>query len=399
MPAIIPVLVAIALVLAAAKLGGWLASYLGQPPVLGELLMGLVLGPSVLDSFGYPYFATVHTTETLHILGELGVIFLMFAAGLEVQLTDFAKIGRPALTTGVFGVLVPILFGVLVIPFFGYTLAQASFIGIVLAATSVSISAQTLIELGLLRSREGMILLGAAVADDVLAVALLSAFVALATSGSGALLGSLWVVIRMLLFLFVAFWVGRRWLPALVTRVAGLPISEAGMAFAIVSALLFAWSAEALGGVAAITGAFVAGVALAGSTQRGELERGIHTLNYAFFVPLFLVGIGLTANLRLLSGQALGFALVLCLVAIVAKVLGAGTGAKLGGATWPEAWRVGVGMVSRGEVGLIVAGVGVSNGLLAADVFTVVVLMVLVTTIVTPPLLRWSFRTKAVKHD
>jgi Kef-type K+ transport system membrane component KefB len=277
-------------------------------------------------------------------------------------------------------------------------MAQALFVGIILAATSVSISAQTLMELGVLRSREGLILLGAAVVDDVLAVAILSAFVALATSGSGAILGSLWVVLRMLIFLGGAFWISRWLLPRLVRWADGLPVSEAVMSLAIISALLLAWAAEAMGGVAAITGAFIAGVALASSRGKETIERGLHTLNYAFFVPLFLVGIGLSADARALSVSDLGFALVLSIVAVISKLLGAGVGAKAGGTTWWEALRIGVGMVSRGEVGLIVAGVGVSNGVIAANMFTVAVIMVLVSTLLTPPLLRWTFRKEEKPH-
>ncbi len=183
LPSIIPLLLALALVIAAAKMGGWLSNRIGQPAVLGELVVGLLLGPSVFNVFGQPYFEATHTVDTLHELGELGVILLMFAAGLEIHLSDFIKTGRPALFAGVLGVLVPIGLGLAVALPFGYEISQALFLGIVLAATSVSISAQTLMELGYLRSREGLILLGAAVVDDILAIAVLSAFVAIATVG------------------------------------------------------------------------------------------------------------------------------------------------------------------------------------------------------------------------
>ena len=365
---------------------------LGQPPVLGELLVGLILGPSVLNLFASPYFVEAHTVETLREFGELGVLFLMFAAGLEIQLADLVRSGKPAAYTGVLGVIIPILFSLGIIPLFGYTLEQAFFIGIVLAATSVSISAQTLMELGYLRSREGLILLGAAVVDDVLAVAVLSAFVAIATSGSAAIVGSIWVVLRMLLFLVGAFWISRWLLPRLAGRVAALPISEAVMSLVVVSIMLLAWASEAIGGVAAITGAFIAGLAFSTSGEKSRINEGIHTLNYAFFVPLFMVSIGLTADARALSAGDIGFTVVLCMVAVVSKLMGAGAGAKAGGTTWREALRIGSGMVSRGEVGLIVAGVGVSNGLIQADVFTVTVIMVIVTTLLTPPLLRWTFQ-------
>jgi Kef-type K+ transport system membrane component KefB len=383
-------------VIAAAKIGGWLSNRVGQPAVLGELLAGLLLGPSVLNIFGQPYFEEAHTVETLHELGELGVIFLMFAAGLEIHLSDFVKTGRPALFAGVLGVVVPIGLGLAVVLPFGYGVNQALFLGIVLAATSVSISAQTLMELGFLRSREGLILLGAAVVDDVLAIGILSAFVAIATGGDGGILGLAWTITRMLLFLVGAFLLGRWFLPRMALWVGRLRISEGVMSFAVVSVLFFAWASETIGDVAAITGAFIVGMVLSNSRVKDELEAGTHTLTYAFFVPVFLVGIGLTANARLLSASDLGLVIAISIVAILSKLIGAAAGAKLGGTTWTEALRVGVGMISRGEVGLIVAGVGVTAGVIEADVFTVVVIMILVTTLITPPLLRWVFRGKEV---
>jgi Kef-type K+ transport system membrane component KefB len=196
----------------------------------------------------------------------------------------------------------------------------------------------------------------------------------------------------MLFFLSGAFLVSRWLLPRLAARVALLPVSEAVMSLIVVSIMLLAWAAETIGGVAAITGAFVAGLALSTSGEKSRIDEGIHTLNYAFFVPLFMVSIGLTSDARSLSSSDFGFAIALCLVAVISKLIGAGAGARGGGASWREALRIGAGMVSRGEVGLIVAGVGVSNGLIQTDVFTVVVLMVIITTLLTPPLLRWTFQ-------
>jgi len=396
LPTIIPLLLALTLVIATAKIGGWLSNRLGQPAVLGELVVGLLLGPSVFNVFGQPYFEGADTVDTLHELGELGVIFLMFAAGLEIHLSDFVSAGKPAVFAGVLGVLVPIGLGVAAALSFGYEISQALFLGIVLAATSVSISAQTLMELGFLRSREGLILLGAAVVDDVLAIAILSAFVAIEGGGNGGILGLAWIIVRMLLFLIGSFLLGRWLLPRMAKWVERLPVSEAVMSFVVVTVLAFAWASEAIGGVAAITGAFIAGVALSHSRPKAEIQRGIYILTYALFVPVFLAGIGLTANARLLSANDLGFVIIISMVAILSKLIGASVGAKLGGTTWAEALRVGVGMISRGEVGLIVAGVGVTAGVIEADVFTVVVIMVLVTTLATPPLLRLAFQGKEV---
>lgn len=393
-PSVLPLFLALAIVIGAAKFGGWALGRLGQPPVLGDLLVGLLLGPTVLNLFAQPYFAATETVTMLKELGEIGLLFLMFAAGLETQVSDLVRTGKPAVFSGTLGVVTPIALSIAVVPLFGYTMAQAYFIGIILAATSTSISAQTLMEMGRLRSREGMMLLGAAVVDDVLAVALLSASLAVASAGIGAVTSAIWVLLRMVLFLVGAFFVARWLLPRLARRVAILPVSEATMAMAIVSVLLLSWASEAIGGVAAITGAFIAGLALAGSEEKSRIEEGFHTLNYAFFVPLFMVSIGLMVNARALSAGAFGFAAVLSLVAIASKVVGCGLGGRFGGATWLESLRLGIGMVSRGEVGLIVASVVVSSGVIDSDIYAITVIVVLVTILITPPLLRWSFSIK-----
>jgi Kef-type K+ transport system membrane component KefB len=398
---ILPLLAALALVIVAAKLGGWLSSALRQPVVLGELVVGLVLGPSLLNIFGQDYFLQAHAIEALHEFGELGVIFLMFAAGLEIHLSDFAKAGKAAVWTGILGVIVPVALGAVTLLAFGESLQTALFVGIVLAATSVSISAQSLLELGRLRSREGLTLLGAAVVDDVLAIAVLSAFVALAVEGGGSVLGIIWIILRMLLFLAGAFFLGLWLLPRAARWVEDkdLPISEPVISLVVVSVLAFAWASEVVGGVAAITGAFIAGVALSTSPLKDKIERGIRTLAYAFFVPIFLVSIGLTADLRMLfTGDGLWLAVAVSAVAVASKFVGAGLGAKLGGLDWPEAIRVGVGMISRGEVGLIIAGVGAEAGLLDPTGFAAMVLMVLVTTLATPPLLGLAFRKKELQN-
>lgn len=395
---VLPLLAALAFIIAAAKLAGTIANRLGQPAVMGKLIVGLVLGPSVLGVFELTYFKAAQVNETLNIFGELGVIFLMFAAGLEVQLDDFARAGRPATLAGVLGVIVPIGLGILVIVPFGYTITSAIFIGIVLAATSVSISAQTLIELNRLRSREGITLLGAAVIDDVLAIIVLSIFVAVAADSGAANLGAIfWIIVRIIAFFIAAFFLGRL-LPRLVAWGHKLPVSEGALAVVIIIVLAFAWASETLGGVAAITGAFIAGVALGRSHLHKQISEGIRTLAYAFFVPIFLVNIGLSANLRVLSPTDLGLAAAVCVVAVVSKIIGSGLGARLGGLSWRESLRVGVGMVSRGEVGLIVAGVGVANGFMAANVFTVTIVMVLFTSLITPGLLRLAFQEKGLQH-
>jgi Kef-type K+ transport system membrane component KefB len=394
----IPLLLALAIVIAAAKVGAWISKRLGQPAVLGELAVGLLLGPSVLNLFGLPYFEAAHTTETLHEFGELGVILLMFAAGLEVRVSDLRRTGKPAVFVGVAGVIVPILMGLATALVFGYGPAPALFIGLVLSATSVSISAQTLIEIGQLRSYEGLTLLNAAVVDDVLAIVLLSIFSAFALEGVAGGMAVVWTIARMGLFLVGALLIGMFLLPRAVRIAEGLRVSESLLSFTLVGILVFAWASDALGGIATITGAFIAGVALSNSSLKDEIERGIHTLTYAFFVPIFLVSIGLAADARALSTRDIGLTVAIVIVAVASKWVGAGSGARLGGMSRREASRVGAGMISRGEVGLIIAGLGVTSGVFQSNVYTAVVVMVLATTLIAPVLLRFTFRDKEITY-
>ena len=350
----------------------------------------MLLGPRAVTILGLPFATDTHLGETILHLAELGVVVLMFLAGLEVDLAQLRRVGRVAVATGTLGVFFPVVLGAAAALAFAYGSRSAIFIGIILSATSVSISAQTLLELGRLRGREGVAMLGAAVVDDVLVILLLSIFVALA-KGEGGVLAIGAIVLRLLLFVALAVPLGIWVLPPLARRIKGLPISAGLLAFAVVVMLLYAWAAEYIGGVALITGAFLAGVLLGRTEFRHELEEGFHTLGYAFFVPLFFVSIGLQANARALGGGDILFAAAISAVAIVAKLVGGGLGARLGGFDNAASLRLGLGMISRGEVGLIVAAVGITEGLIGADIFAVMVIMVLVTTLVTPPLLRVAY--------
>ena len=394
MTPIMQLLLVLGLLIAAAKLAGVASSKLGQPAVLGELLAGVLLGPTALNLLGLPFVTDDHLGETVLHLAELGVVMLMFLAGLEVDLDQLRRVGRVAVTGGVLGVVSPVLLGAGVALLFAYGLPTALFIGIILSATSVSISAQTLLELGRLRSREGIAMLGAAVVDDVLVIIVLSLFVAVA-KGAGGTGAVAVIVLRLLLFAAVAAPLGAWLLPRAARWVARLPISAGLLAFAMVTMLLYAWAAEYLGGVALITGAFLAGLLLGRTEFRHQLEEGFHTLAYAFFVPLFFVSIGLQANARALGRNEMAFALAVSAVAIVSKLLGSGLGARLAGFANGPSLRLGIGMISRGEVGLIVASVGIAEGLIGANLFAVMVIMVLATTLVTPPLLRAAFARAA----
>jgi len=383
-------LLALAIIVVAAKGAGYLSTRLGQPSILGALLVGLLLGPTLLDMLHWPVFSNEHLGETLSQLAHLGVLFLMFIAGLEVDFKAMVRAGRTALLAGAMGVAAPVALGVAAVLPLGFDMQQSIVIGLVLAATSVSISAQTLMELGVLRSRVGVALLGAAIVDDVLVILLLSIFIALVGGGGGGV-AVLWVLLKMAAFLGLAVWLGARLIPRLVYLIERLPISEGVLALAIVVILFYAWGSEALGGMAAITGAFLAGLLFARTPLRQRLEREMHTLAYSWLVPVFFVNIGLESNIRTLGLGGLPFALLIIVVAVLSKVVGCGIGARLGGFSNSEALRLGVGMTSRGEVGLIVAAVGLNAGLIGEDIFAGVVLMVLATTLLTPIMLRMLY--------
>ena len=405
---VLQLLLLLALVIAAAKMAGALASRIGQPAVFGEIVIGLILGPTVLNVLGWSIFTGAAGPEThgnadlgsiVRDLAEIGVILLMFVAGLETDVPEMRRVGKVAFWSAFGGVVLPLVGGALTASAFGFPLYwEGIFIGTILTATSVSISAQTLLELGALRSREGATILGAAVIDDVMGIILLSLVVAFAkASTSGVDLAHVGgVALRIVVFFVVAVFAGR-WMPAMLGWAGRLPVSQAVLATAVVIALLYAWAAEYVGAVAAITGAYAAGVLIAQTEFKKEIDAGIHPLAYSLFVPVFFISIGLQANGRALGDQV-AFTIALVLVAIVAKALGCGLFARVSGFTNQQAIRVGAGMISRGEVGLIVAGYGLSNGLIGTQVFSASVIMVLATTMVTPPLLRLVFPARPGGH-
>lgn len=358
--------------------------------MLGELIAGVVLGPSLLNIFQLRFFTAAHLGDTIYELGELGVLLLMFLAGIELHLSDLARNTRISAYSGILGVLIPVGLGLGIGELFGMTFENAAFLGLALGATSVSISAQTLMEMQVLRSRVGLGLLGAAVFDDVLVILLLSTFVALAEGGSAGQV--ILVVIKIIGFLALSGAFGMWVLPRLTTKVSRMPVSQNVLTFALVIMLIYGLAAELLGGMAAITGTFVAGLMFSRTAEKSVMDTGLRAISYAFFVPIFFINIGLMIDLRTFNANSIWLLLAIVAVAIVGKILGAGAGARLGKFNWRESMQLAIGMVSRGEVGLIVASIGLSNGHLTGDAFSAVVAMILVTTLVTPPLLRWSFQ-------
>jgi Kef-type K+ transport system membrane component KefB len=393
-------ILALAIIIVAAKLSGYVSVRLGQPSVLGELLAGILLGPTLLNIFGWPIFHDDHLlSETIIMMAELGVILLMMLAGLELNLEDLARSGKVSAISGTLGVIVPLLMGAGTALLFGAEMDSAIFIGLTLSATSVSISAQTLLELNVLRSRVGLTMLGAAVFDDILVILALSLVVILLGDTAGGLGSILVTLLKMVGYLAGATAVGIFLVPRFIAWIERLPISQGLVAFSLVLCLLFAWAAEVLGGMATITGAFLLGLFLARLPFKHRIEQGIIALAYGFFVPVFFVNIGLVVNMRTISGSSWILAITITLIAILSKIIGSGLGAKLGGYTNLESLQLGIGMVSRGEVGLIVASLALAEGFLTPESFSIVVFMVIMATLVTPPMLRAAFAWQPKKTN
>lgn len=387
----------IAVILLVSKLSGYLSVRIGQPAVLGELLVGILLGPSLLDLLGLPFVGR-ELGGAIAEFGELGVLMLMFIAGLELHFGELQENLRLSALAGFMGVLWPVLAGWGTGLLFGLDQSSALFLGLTIGATSVSISAQTLIELKALRSRVGLGLLGAAVFDDILIILFLSVFLAMRQEG-GVSHGIWLIILQMGLFLVCSVLVGLWLLPRLLRLVSRLPVSQSLLTTSLVVMLFYGIASEYFGGMAAITGAFLAGLMLGRCPEKERIETGIHALAYGFFVPIFFVNIGLSIDLHEYRLESFLLTLTIIAVAVAGKWLGAGWGARLGGLARPEALQLGAGMISRGEVGLIVADVGIVEGLIGENEFSAIVVMVLATTLITPPILRALFARRNARAE
>jgi Kef-type K+ transport system membrane component KefB len=376
------ILLTLIVVLVAARLAGMVSRRIGMPAVLGELLAGLIIGPSVLN--------LVHTSPTLDTVADIGVLLLLFIAGLETDLIQMKLVGKASTLTATGGVVLPLIGGTALGLAAGMNMAASLFLGVALTATSVSVSVQVLNEVGFLRSRFGMVIMGAAITDDVLGILVLSLILGL--TGQGQELG--WTLVRLVLFFPVAVVVGRFVLGPVMAWISRHHAREAGMALVLAVVFFYSWSAEAWAGLAAITGAYVAGVMISRVPESKEwVTNGAVALGQGLFIPVFFVTVGLHANFR----EALiapVFVAALTAIAIVTKAIGAAWGARLGGCNWQEARVVGAGMIARGEVALVVAALGLDRGIIGPEVYTVVIIMTLATTLLTPLLLKLTLTPK-----
>ena len=375
-------LIGLAIVWLAAKVAGEAMERIGQTAVLGELLAGVIIGPGVLG--------LVHESPILHSLAELGIVILLFEVGLESDLSGLVKAGIQATLVALVGVALPFAVGFLVMWLLGEPSLVAVFVGAALTATSVGVTARVLSDLGRLQDAAARVVLGAAIVDDVLGLIILAVVTAMAQTGAVSVGGVVWLTVKAGLFLTAAIVLGIRLAPRLVAFASRLRARGTLIVYSVVFAVSLAAAADAIG-LATIIGAFAAGLVLASSERRTHIEERIRPVS-DLLVPIFFVTIGMKVDPSVLNPFAPGgqfvVAMVLTVVAIAAKLATGLAVYQRGVRRWP----VGVGMIPRGEVGLIFAGIGLSAGVIPAGLYAALVVMVMLTTFVTPPWLKTLYR-------
>lgn len=388
----------VALILLSTKLFGLLTKKFQMPQVVGALVAGLLLGPAV--------FNIIRETTFIDQVSELGVIVLMFAAGLETDIKELKKTGAASFVIALLGVLVPLGGGFILAFIFNRPgiiesdvslslFLQNMFIGVILTATSVSITVETLKEMGKLNTKAGNAILGAAIIDDILGIIALTVITSLADPSVHL------INVLVKIGLFFVFAVGAGVLFYLFFKKWTAHYEKDLRRFVIIAfvfCLLLAFIAEDWFGVADITGAYIAGLIISNTQRTKYIASRFSTLSYILLSPVFFASIGLKVELPKMTGMIILFSVLLVLVAVMTKIIGCGLGAKLCRFSNKQSVQIGVGMVSRGEVALIVANKGNAVGLMSTNLLGPVVITVVVTTIITPILLKIVFRSKGMEE-
>jgi Na+:H+ antiporter len=394
---LIHVLISLSILLFAAKIFAELFNKLRLPSVLGELVAGIIIGPFALGSL--PIFdgkPLVILNETMLQIGEIAGIVILFIAGLEITPREFVKGGAASFIIGGCGVIVPFFLGYYVFTIFGLEGLQAILIATALTATSVAISVRVLTELGKMQTNEAKIILGAAIVDDILAIAVLSVVVTMVQTGNIApnIIDIIFLILKIL-GIFAALLIGAIIIIPKILHAQRLWKAR-GSIEGIVTALFFGASAiAATVGLSPIVGAFSVGMAVASTKIIKRVEEYVDKLEI-IFAPLFFAIIGAQVNLTGVNLEVLLLSAIVIAIAIFSKLAGCGLPAMMFLKEKSKAMKVGIGMISRGEVGLIVAGIGVSSGVLSSNVYTTVIIMVAITTLITPIWLKKVYSKEPV---
>ena len=376
----------LAIIMISTKILGLFTRKIHMPAVVGALVAGVILGPSCLNLITL----TGDTGVFLEQMAEIGVILLMFNAGLETDLSELKKNGVASFVTALIGVIVPLIGGFLGYAFFFHTdfsdydeVLKAVFVGVVLTATSVSITVETLREMGKLKGKVGTTILGAAVIDDIIGIIVLT----IVTSLKDTSVSPITVVLKIVLyFVFIAVLIFV--LTKLKVFVEEQDEKRRTAIICVALCFILSYISEEYFGIADITGAYFAGLMLCTMKVGPYVARRCEIPSYLIFSPVFFASVGLKVTLGGMDASIWIFAIILLVIAILSKVVGCGLGAKICGCTGKEAFQVGIGMISRGEVALIVAQKGYASGMLDDVLFAPMVLVVIVTTLITPILLK-----------
>ncbi len=386
--------ISLSLILLSTKVFGLVTRHFNLPQVVGALIAGIIIGPACLG--------LIEKTEFISSISELGVIVLMFTVGMETDINELKKSGKTSFIIALCGVLVPLLGGFAVAKIWGIgesgegasAILQQLFIGVILTATSVSITVETLKELGKMSTRSGNAILGAALIDDILGIIALTVITSLASGNSkGGESDSIWIVLLKILGFFVFAILAavsyhiifNKWRKHDKKDLRRHTITS------FVFCLILAYVAEEFFGVADITGAFLAGLALSGSPNVKYTTTKFDTISYMLLSPVFFASVGLSLTTIKMDSSLIWFTVVIVLVSLITKIVGCGLGAKVCGYSGKESLQIGIGMISRGEVALIVAQKGTNFGLIDEKFFIPIIIMVVFTTVVTPILLKVVF--------
>lgn len=377
-------LLAIAIVLAGAKIAGEIAKRAHQPSIIGEIVVGIVLGGSMLN--------ILEMDSALNLLSELGIILLLFLAGVSIDVDRLKSVGSVVLVDSFFDVIFAFLLGYFIGLLFGFSHMTALFLGGILTATSVGITTRTLMDIGKLDTKAGMTILGVAVLDDIQGIFILSILAGMATTGTTPPLSEFVILILMVVGFFgILLTFGPRFIGFMETVVNSMRIDEAPFAFALVFLFSLAYVAEEIR-LAPIVGAFAAGVVINMGTHYHEaITEKFTPITYGFLAPFFFVGVGLRTNLSVLhTGFLITTAIVIA--AFVGKISGCTLGCSIMGYDKKDSIRVGFGMIPRAEVALITATIGLEAGIVSPELFSSVIVMVLVCALSAPVLVKWAFR-------
>ena len=391
--AFLHVMISLGILLFAAKIFAELFARIKLPVVLGELVAGIIVGPFALG--GLVMFQDrpiVDLDETVRTIGEMSAVVILFIAGLEITPREFLRGGASAFTVGAIGVVVPFFLGYFVFLQFGLAALESMLIATALTATSIAISVQVLTELGRMRTKEARLILGAAIVDDILAIAVLSVVTTMVQTGNTAPdITEIVFLILKILGIFAALLVGAIFLIPRLLHVERLWKSRGSIEGIATAAFFAAAGIAAFVGLSPIVGAFAVGMAVASTRVIHRIEEYVDKLQI-IFAPLFFAIIGAQVDLRGVNAEVMLIAGAMIAVAIVSKMAGCGLPALLFLKSRNKSMKVGIGMISRGEVGLIVAGVGVSSGALTGNIYTAIIIMVAATTIITPVWLKSAYR-------